>query len=183
MLAVVFWHRRKNQNPRDQYVNALMDFHKGLKAIKPKLFRFSATFETPGVPWLSSDTETYEDWYIMSKFAGMDALDEAIQNVEPHRHLMKMVGGVKGGFFGLTDGQPKLAQLLQATWYTNTREYPEDEVIKRMGPQTKKADYSLWARAMGAGPVPNCLLSAGPVTLPTSFSSLSQTRKLIWSGV
>ena len=123
----------------------------------------------------------------MSKFAGMDALDAAVLEAPlcraHHEWLMRKVEDAKGGFFGLTNGQVRISRLLHATWFAKPRNCSIDQLVQMIGPKTTKADYSLWARAMAAGPAQNCLLTSTPVVLPASFSPFTQKRKLVWSGV
>lgn len=186
MLAVVFWHIRKPDCEISVYRKNLINFHQSLKDLKPDQFRYSAVFETSNIPWLPSDYEVFEDWYVMLKFAGMDSLNQAVLEVahstKLHDILLDKVMGASGSFFGFEDGTPRVSKLENAIWFDKPGDCKIEYLLAKTGQEGSKADYSFWTRAMAAGPAANCLLTKHPFELPEEFSPLYRKRKLLWAN-
>ena len=158
-------------------------FHKALNENKPSGFRFSVTYRIQAVPWFTPRNEIFEDWYVMSNFAAMDVLDRAVLSThgkEAHRYLMKNTAKASGGAFGLTKGVARMEDLPVANWLHRHRSFSNDKLVKMVEEQLPGGKYSFWNRAMALGPTEQCLLSSGPVELPSSYRAVSVQRKLVW---
>ena len=183
MLAIVFWNTPRHGAGAACYRDALREFHAALARSRPKGFRFSATFAAPAVPWFEPDTEIYEDWYVLSNFAAVDSLDEAVLHAhgrEPHRYLMRHTGSATGAVFGLTNGGARLQNLTTAHWFFKPRDVSAEDLAAMVTAQIPAGRFSYWTRALALGPAGDCLLSSEPIELPEQFDCVTVQRRLVW---
>ena len=123
-FAYLFWHRPEQF---DRYEDALRTFHATLRGALPAL-RGSASYRVLGLPWLDG-AEGYEDWYLLSGFADLSALNEtavsdAVREAHDRAALASAWGA--GGLYVTIHGEPDL-DAPAVTWLTKPRDvrYPE----------------------------------------------------------
>ncbi len=184
MLAIVFWNSRRTNASENDYRSSLIEFHQALNKNKPAGFRFSVTYRAGAVPWFAPKNEIFEDWYLLSNFAAMDVLDRAVLSThgkEAHRYLMSNTGQASGAAFGLTRGMARMENLPVANWLQKPRNVSDCKLLKTIEEQLPAGKFSFWSRAMALGPTEQCVLSSGPVALPSRYRAVSVQRKLVWS--
>ncbi len=184
MLAVVFWNARRESCSVDSYADALHRFHQELNGDKPHGFRFSTTYVVDALPWLSSKTEVYEDWYVMANFAAMDALDEAVIDTErlpAHRELMTQASTAYGGIFYLKSGPARMDKFSYAHWLPRPRGVAAEDIATQAKQRNPELKCSVWTRAMALGPSEYCLLGSEPIDGPEGIDVTQIKRRLFWS--
>src|SRR5512141_922927 len=158
MLAYVFWHWPRSDVDPARYAGALLAFHRALLASPPPGYLGSRVLEVSGAPWLPAPT-ALEDWYFLTDFAALGALNEAAVSGarrEPHDGAAGLAAGGAGGVYRqLRDGPPKLAD--RVAWFSKPAGMPYPELLERLAPG------ELWQRQLVLGPAPEfCLLGASP---------------------
>jgi hypothetical protein len=109
MLAWLFWHTRITDVPRDDYVSALRAFHRRIVAAGPAGLLGARTREYTAVPWLASEAEVFEDWYLVRDSAALDALDEAVLasfSSAAHEAVARLAANAVSGLYELRAGRP-----------------------------------------------------------------------------
>ncbi len=69
MLAYIFWHWPYPQVDKASYQHYLIDFHDALRAQKPAGFHYSTVFQLEHAPWIDTEGEVYEEWYVVTNLA------------------------------------------------------------------------------------------------------------------
>lgn len=186
MLAYIFWHWRYPHVDRDSYTTRLIEFHEALRARSPNGFRHSAVFQTEGVPWIGTDMEGYEDWYLVDGSATLDPLNEAATSgacEEPHRQVARCAAGGSGGLYQLRSGEPNVATSRFAMRFPKPAGMIYEDLYAALQPATNRSEVSLWRRQMALGPAPEfCLLSPTRQELPGGFEGLCIPWRRIWPG-
>jgi len=137
-LAYVFWHRPAEDVERDHYEDLLRGFHAKLDSV-------SACFRLDVLPW--KHTDGYEDWYVVSDWAALGALNEAAlapARRAEHDAAAHASAHAWGGVYRLLDGpaEPPLA----VRWVPAREDAP-----------------AVWQRQMVLGPAPEfCLGGRDP---------------------
>jgi hypothetical protein len=153
MLAYLFWHvPSAGVEPRD-YESALLAFQADLGAAPPSGFFACATYQISEVPWLDHQ-RGYEDWYLVSSAAELDALNEAA--VKParwdvHAAIASKMGAGHGGLYQHLYGGDRQLDGRRAVWMTRPRGIRYQPVLQ--GVIEKATGFlSAWRRQMVLGP-------------------------------
>jgi len=136
------------------------------------------------LPWLKSDDRVYEDWYIMTNFASLDALDQLVfknKRVPSHRALMTRTGRASGAVMYLENGTPYVERSRIAYWFSRPRTASVDDSPTMANPAQLANAASLWTRAMALGPAGNCLLVDEAISLPPAIRAIETCRDLFWA--
>lgn len=149
MLAYLFWHWPEPATSFDEYVAAVVAFHRALDAAPPPGFRGSRSAEVQGAPWAGAP-RALEDWYLVDDFAALGALNEAAVSGArrgPHdAAARRAAGGVGGLYKRLAAGARSPAR---ASWLAKPAGLPYREFLARLPPGTE-----LWQRQLVLGPAP-----------------------------
>jgi len=156
MLAYIFWHAPfAGADPR-AYDAALLAFQADLAAAPPPGLTSCTTYRIAAVPWLG-DRPGYEDWYVVSSFAALEALNDAAINARRapiHAAVASKMetghGGLYRHFLGEFFGEAQ-AGSGRIAWVRRPRgiEYqqPLQEIV------TSATGFaSCWRRQMVLGP-------------------------------
>jgi hypothetical protein len=106
MLAYVFWH--VPARPQG-YEDALRDFHASLAAHPSEGFGGSWTLRLPAPPWFDRAPQVYMDWYLVTDFTALGALNEAAVSgprTGPHDAAAERAGAGTAGVVGCIGGEP-----------------------------------------------------------------------------
>ena len=185
MLGYVFWHWPQPQIDPDLYVNHVIDFHNTLSANKPNGFHESIVFHIRGASWLKTDTDAYEEWYLLDDSAAMDRLnDAAVSGVceEPHNRVAREAADGIGGLYRLRAGQGQLSQSRCALWLSKPAGVSYKDFYTTLQPLTSQPGVTLWGRQMTLGPTTEfCIQSSNPIELPPGYSGLQPHITRIYS--
>ena len=186
MLAYVFWHWRQSNIERNTYLNHLIDFHRTLAANKSIGFQRSVVFSIQNAPWLDTDGEAFEEWYLLDNSAAMDKLnDGAVSgNCErPHNLVAREAAGGTGGLYRLREGSARLSDAKYAIWFSKPGGVTYPEFYSGLKGITSRPGNALWGRQMTLGPTAEfCLHAQNEKELPADNEGLALTLSLIWSG-
>jgi hypothetical protein len=173
MLAYVFWHWPTPQTDRTTYENHLRDFHRALAAGKPDGFLRSAVFRLRDAPWLETDDDAYEDWYLVEGSAALDVINDAAVTAarkDPHDRAARHAAGGTAGLYRLRQGSENLEAARFAWWLAKPAGMSYDDFYAQLHPLTDQADVGLWGRQMVLGPTPEFTLrSPQPLDLPAGL--------------
>ncbi len=184
-LAYVFWHCRGNSASQEGYTAALAKFHETLKANPPPGFLESRVFRLASVPWLSSEAEVYEDWYLLADSAAIDWLNMTAvtePSLSPHDAVARMAAGGVGGLYRLRSGHlgPYARPPRFACWFAKPRGDTYDAFCGRLDALALPV-LALWGRQMVLGPTPEfCLHAPEPIDVPGISGSLSFDLEPVW---
>jgi len=185
VIAIVFWSARNSNCSEGQYQAALSGFHLELNRDKPAGFRRSVSFRVESdLPWISANTHVFEDWYLVSNFSAIDALDLAISDTRrfpSHVALMKYTGRACGSIVGLDKGTAIVERNHFAYWFARPRGVSADDVAELAARKTTSRAISAWTRALALGPMGSCLLVDQAISLPAAFGAREVIRSVFWS--
>jgi hypothetical protein len=189
MLAYVFWHRPAGEVEIATYEQALLRFHRSLRARPPVGLRGSAVYRAVDLPWLEGEGPGYEDWYLVDDWAALGVLNAGA--VAPgHRHshneIARRSGPGAGALYGLCEGEPVLEAVRVAIWVSAARGSNRD-VVAGLLADGIDGDYGgLWQRQLVLGPTPEyCLLAreapvgVAPTRLPAGWHATEASRALV----
>lgn len=172
MLAYVFWHQRASNIEREEYQAKLIAFHQILRERQPPGFVGSMVLEMVQLPWMTKESEVYEDWYLIEDSAALDPLDDAaVSGIcrEPHNQVARLASNGTGGLYRLKEGTVDLAQMAgirSATWFGKPAGMSYDTFYKRFHQIQNEPQGILWQRQMTMGPALEfCLQSSQKSTL------------------
>ena len=184
MLAYVFWHWSYPHVDKASYQQRLVDFHDALRAQKPAGFHYSTVFQVGHAPWLDTDGEAYEEWYVVHNFAALEALNEAAVSgscKEPHNRVASHAAGGAGGLYRLRAGEPGLAAAHVARWFVKPSGMSYEDLYSTLQPEIEQAAGSLWQRQMVLGPAPEFRWhSPQDHTLPDIFNCLKMSMSIFY---
>jgi hypothetical protein len=173
MLAYVFWHWPTPETDRETYENHLRAFHRALAAGNPDGFLRSAVFRLRGVPWLETDADAYEDWYLVESSAALDVINDAAVTAarkDPHDRAARHAAGGAAGLYRLREGSENLEATRFAYWLAKPAGVSYPDFYAQLRPLTDQPDVGLWGRQMVLGPTPEFTLrSPRPLDLPASL--------------
>jgi hypothetical protein len=182
----VFWHWRFSHVEKIAYQQSLIDFHTALRTQKPPGFQYSMVFQLEHAPWLSSEGEVYEEWYVLENSAALDVLNQAaIAGLcqEPHKQVAIGAAGGAGGLYQLRAGEPSLATTHMALWFAKPPGMTYQILNETLQAEITKSGACLWQRQMTLGPTLEfCWHSAQDHTLPEFFECLKIPLKQVWVG-
>ena len=168
MLGYVLWHHPAHHLDPTVYEEALRRFHSTLTG--------SAVFAFRGVPWFPAPSG-YLDWYTVTDFAGLGALNEAAVAgacKEPHDHVARMAGAGFGGLYRLIAGQADWPRTKVGTWLRKPDGMKYAEFVHQASALVDPSSMGLWQRQMTLGPGPEfCLLSGSRIEAPEAFGPVS----------
>lgn len=184
MLAYIFWHWPYPQLDRESYRDDLLRFHRALAAAKPEGFQYSTVFQIKSAPWLQTDFEAYEDWYLVDGSCALDSLNEAAishSREEPHDRVAQKAAGGAGGLYRFRGGQVNVAESRFAVWLSKPHGTSYEAFYDLLSRWTRQPEVGLWGRQMVLGPTPEfCLLSAHVIDLPETYMGLKLSLDQIW---
>jgi hypothetical protein len=150
MLAYVFWHWPNPGTEAATYKLALTRFHRTLASTAPEGFKGSRILEVAGVPGVSHDGPTVEDWYFIDDFTALGALNEAA--VSPmmkasHDDAARRSGGGAAGLYELRTARIEAPRC--AAWFSKPERTTYSALYSRL-----PAGIELWQRQLVLGPTP-----------------------------
>ena len=149
-------------------------------------FHYSAVFLVEGAPWITTDAEAYEEWYIVDGSAALDPLNEGATSgacQEPHSQVARCAAGGVSGLYQFRAGEPNLAATRFAVRVPKPFGMSYEQFYAAVQPATAEPGVSLWRRQMVLGPPPEfCLLSPTRQELPERFETLCTPLTPIWLG-
>lgn len=158
MLTYVFWHQRAGSVAREEYQAKLVAFHQILQERQPQGFAGSLVLEMASLPWMTEESEVYEDWYFVENSAALDPLDHAaVTGIcrEPHQQIARLASHGTGGLYRLKS-EPldlaRLAELRHATWFSKPLGMSYDKLYSLLEHREKAQQDILWQRQMTMGP-------------------------------
>ena len=152
-LAYVFWHSRRSDISEPAYRAALEAFHTALRSSPPAGFLRSQVFRVSSVPWLVSEHEAYEDWYLLENSAAIDPLNSAaVSSPRQHSHdtVARMAANGTAGLYLLRQGELPAAPVHIAYWFAKPGSDSYPALYDRLAPQSRSG--ALWGRQMVLGP-------------------------------
>ncbi len=158
MLAYVFWHQRASSVVREEYQEKLIAFHQTLRERKPQGFVCSMVLEIAQLPWMTKESEIYEDWYLVENSAALDPLDEAAVTgicQEPHHRVARLANNGTGGLYRWkekTFDPVRLAGLCSATWFNKPAGMSYEKLYELLRERREVPQDVLWQRQMTLGP-------------------------------
>ena len=175
MLAYVFWHWPYPHVDKASYQQHLVDFHDALRAQKPAGFHYSTVFQVEQTPWLDTDGEAYEEWYVVHNFAALEALNEAAVSgscKEPHNRVASHAAGGAGGLYRLRAGEPGLAAAHVARWFVKPSGMSYEDLYSTLNPRSNRLQEACGSARWSLVPHQN---SAGIAlkTIPCLKSSIA----------
>lgn len=189
MLAYVFWHQRKSKTSKEEYQQRLTAFHQALQQRQVQDFLFSFVLEVPSLPWMTKESEVYEDWYIVKNAAALDPLDEAaISGIcqVPHDQVAQLASNGTGGLYRLKDQQLdplQLAELQTATWFNKPEGMSYSQLYTLLEQHHAMQAGTLWQRQMTMGPALEfCLHSKQSQQLPETLQSIQVAAQPLFIG-
>jgi hypothetical protein len=182
-LAYVFWHWKQPAVARDDYERRQQAFHAALAAAPSVGFEESLSFAVTGLGWAADGGLAYEDWYLVSDWGALGALNEAAVSAGraiPHDAAAAAVADGAGGLYALRLGAP-VASPRVAHWFAKPAGMRYDELFRMLSPVVDGARGALWMRQMVLGPARELCLHAGaPVSLPAPLSPLVVPLRRAW---
>jgi hypothetical protein len=176
MIAYVFWHWPRSDVDPGRYADALVAFHRALGASPPPGYLGSRVLEVVGAPWVTAPT-ALEDWYFLTDFAALGALDEAAVSGPrrtPHDGAARLAAGGAGAVYRrLREGPPH--PPARVAWFGKPEGMQYPELLARL------PLVELWQRQLVLGPAPEfCLFGASPE--PIARATELQVRLLHGAG-
>jgi hypothetical protein len=165
VLAYVFWHRPAGGIDPHAYEAALAAFHVALAAAPPHGFAASAAFRLSAAPWLPGDGPAYEDWYAVTGWEELGALNAAAVSgprAAPHDAVAGEAGAGAGGVYGHVSG-PEPLEAAHAAWLPK----PDGEDRDAFQAALAAPGGAVWMRQMVLGAAPEYVVrTAAPAELP-----------------
>ena len=128
----------------------------------------------------------YEDWYLVENFAALESLNEGAvsgKNRSPHDNIAQRASGGSGALYRLRAGEPHIAKVRMALWFSKPRGLPYSEFYDGVRPEPLGSGGGLWERQMVLGPSPECcLLLASPTVVPKALDAHEIQLELLWGG-
>ncbi|MBO0778654.1 MAG: hypothetical protein J2P37_07475 [Ktedonobacteraceae bacterium] len=187
MLAYVFWHQRGSETSREEYQEKLITFHQILQDRQPQGFICSMVLEMAQLPWMTGESEVYEDWYLVENSAALDPLDEAaVTGIcrDPHHQVARLASKGTGGLYRLKDRTIDLAQIASirsATWFSKPAGMSYDKLNELLHQSQSEQQGTLWQRQMTMGPALEfCLHSSQKSSLPAELQETQAEAQPIW---
>jgi len=184
MLAYVFWHWSQPAIDRDAYEDHVCAFQQTLAANKPEGFQQSAVFRIYGASWLNTNSEAYEEWYLLDDSAAMDRLNAgAISGAceEPHNRVAREAADGIGGLYRLREGTEDLDQAKFAIWLGKPTGVTYKNFYADLQSLTSQTGVALWGRQMTLGPTTEfCLHSQDSIELPPGYSGHTLNLHLVY---
>lgn len=141
-------------------------------------------------PWFQqeSNSEGYEEWYIVTGSDKLDALNDiAVSGArkEPHDNAAKNVLDMHAGLYRLRTGSLSNVSGTRVIWFSKPQGTSYDSLYNEIPSYLKKDSKAatLWRRQMVLGPTSEfCLTSNEEIKLPEKFKPLTLKRKVLWKS-
>jgi hypothetical protein len=185
MLAYVFWHRRKEEVPKSEYQEKIIEYQKSLNESKLPGFEGSLAFKIDGASWFSKNSEGYEDWYLVDGSEVLDRLNDfAVINgrKSPHDDLAHLAMDFRGGLYQLRVGSRPSISAKLATWFSKPAGTAYAKFYDDMKMYMSADDRTLWRRQMTLGPTPEFCMIGNEVALPAIYGPISIQREIVWQS-
>jgi hypothetical protein len=183
VLAYVFWHWKDPGSDRGDYEKLLGGFHASLASNAPLGYISSSTFAVSGLPWVGTNEEAYEDWYLVEDSAALDPLEAGAIDARNHvRHdaVAARVGGGAGGLYGLRLGTEPRGRARFAQWFAKPKGMSYDALWELLRPHAGET-AAVWCRKMVLGPATElCLRSSVPIVLPHPLQAHTASLRPVW---
>jgi hypothetical protein len=157
MLAYVFWHWRTQNIAQTAYQSQLIAFHEILQQHKPAGFERSFIFQHQHVPWLTTDTEVYEDWYLVENFTALEALNQGAVSgprTTTHNTVAQHAAGGIAGIYKLIAGTIDPHTIHTAHWFSKPAELTYTQQHTQIQTAITRLGGYCWQRQMTLGPTP-----------------------------
>jgi hypothetical protein len=170
-LAYVFWH--SPASPSQAYQADLLAFHASLARTPPARYVRSETFGLAGASWLTGAAESYEDWYLVTDWEAVGALNRdavGTAHVASHDRVAHRAGTGAGAIYGLHAGTDSPRHRV-GTWFAKPPGWSYDRLTDAAAGMLD-AGGSLWRRQLVLGPAPEfCLRTPTPQTVPDGLQA------------
>jgi hypothetical protein len=197
VLAYVYWHRPRHEEPEDAYEELLCAFHRSLARSSPAGMIASACYRVAELPWFQAPA--YEDWYLLEDYNALGVLNEAAVgrgHRSSHDQAARRSGAGAGALYALLEGAPGAQALAAATlaiWVERPAERPADalraELAELLGDGLEPAGGSVWQRQLVLGPAPEYCVIGGEAPsgvrrsrLPEGWSASIVGREVVYAG-
>lgn len=188
MLAYVFWHQRASKIAREEYQERLVAFHQILQVRQPQGFVCSMVLEMAQLPWMTEESEAYEDWYLVENSAALDVLDEAaVTGIcrEPHHQVARLANNGTGGLYRWKEGTFDLAHMARirsATWFSKPVGMSYDKFYELLHQHQSEQQDILWQRQMTMGPALEfCVHSSQKSLLPEEIQKVEVAAQPVFT--
>lgn len=188
MIALIIWSRAAAALPPGHFDSHLSGFHQKLASSRSQGFRTSACFRTEPPPWAPWNPPVFEDWYVVSNFAAIDHMIEAVKAADAadasssHTHLIQHTEKGAGAIFGLRLGRPQLAKTPHAWWFDALPAVDVEAHVRTLDLPGRGVEFSLWGRSLGLGPMKFCLQASAPLGDWAPFETIYRDRTLLASS-
>jgi hypothetical protein len=183
MLAYVFWHWPRFDVDLALYEANVRGFHKTLSANTPPGFHHSIVFSIKGADWLDTNSQVFEDWYLLDGSAAMDQLNLAAVSgacEQPHNVVARDAAGGTAGLYRLRRGTADLSKKRFAVWFSKPDGLSYKDFFDRFDEHLPRV--TLWQRQMTLGPTREfCLLSENKEAL-SRVPGQEVSLDVIWAG-
>jgi hypothetical protein len=171
MLAYVFWHSPAAGAAVPTYHADLVAYHRSLAAHPPLGFVRSGAAGLAAASWLAGMSPAYEDWYLVSGWPALGALNQGAvdaTHLARHDRIAGQSGAGAGGIYALQAGDAAVDHSI-ATWFGKPAGWGYGDLDTALASAVPPG-AALWQRQMVLGPAPEfCLRSSAPVRLPTGL--------------
>ncbi len=182
-MAYVLWHWPPPRTSQTSYDGKLVAFHESLAANAPEGLMDVLSFRVKGLPWVKPRSQCREDWYLVSDFEALGALNEAAvaaPNRESHDEVARASAGLAAGLYRLREGQPRLRSARFATWIRKPARTAYQAFFDHIADLVGDLSTDLWQRQMVLGPTPEfCVHSERRLDLPSAFRPTAARVQLV----
>ena len=182
-LAYVFWHWPRPGVSHSEYEARLFAFQASLKARGPSGLTDALSFRLQALPWANPRSVSYEDWYVVTGFGTLGALNDAavdVANRAANDEVADEVSGSAGGLYKLLRTDLSLKDARFATWATKPARTTYQAFLKRLSDVVGDLKTDLWQRQMVLGPAPEfCIHSETRFELPKTFRPKTVSVRLV----
>jgi len=183
VIAYVFWHWRNKDVDPPEYERRQRAFHSALKRSPPEGFLTSFSMGLSGASWAADGGPAYEDWYLVSDFSALGALNDGAvsgSRLAPHQEAVTAAQGGTAGLYALRDGA-FLPSPAVAVWFSKPPGVAYADLLGRLHPLVQEEKCALWIRQMTLGPAREfCLHASRNVSLPLPFEWLPLALRPVW---
>lgn len=161
-LAFILWHHPAKGVSTQEYEDALIAFHRSLRAAPPKGLLSSEVVRFDGLPWLHT-SPAYQDWYLITGFEAMGILNEgavAGSRRDPHDRVAALAADGIGGVYALEAGEQQLDPEAIFHWIQKPDARRTAEYLPYLRSAAAGGSGSLWRRQMNLGAAPEYCLRA-----------------------
>jgi hypothetical protein len=185
MLAYVFWHWRRPDVPAADYEERQRAFHRALADAPPMGFEQSSCHAVVGAPWAAQGADAYEDRYLVTDSAALDALNAGAVSASrsaPHDAAAAAAAGGTAGLYTLQSGT-MLDDARVAYCFAKPAGMRYAGLFALLETLTTARRTTLWMRYMTLGPAPEfCLQATEQIALPASIAARRLELRPVFTG-